>query len=128
MIDLRRIRCAIELNGRMQGMRDYASASGHQICQSAAERMHSVNIDGLNAETRTMLLTETSPFAGNKSSPRIIVGPVVPVPVFSGSTPVILSVPKFHHRRCDVDTEGETGKCQRPRYCVTGRQATGKNE
>ncbi|HAT1515907.1 TPA: hypothetical protein I8W54_004314, partial [Morganella morganii] len=73
MIDLRRIRCGIELNGRMQWYEGLRIRAGGTKYANPLQNECTVNIDGLNAETRTMLLTETSPFAGNKSSPRIVV-------------------------------------------------------
>lgn len=73
MIDLRRIRCGVEVNGRMQwyeGLRIRASGTKYA---NPLQNECTVNIDGLNAETRTMLLTETSPYAGSKTPNRLIV-------------------------------------------------------
>lgn len=73
MIDLRRIRCGIEVNGRMQwyeGMRIRASGTKYA---NPLQNECTVNIDGLNSATRTMLLTETSPFTKSKTPHRLII-------------------------------------------------------
>lgn len=72
MIDLRRVRCAVEVNGRLQwyeGMRMHASGTKYA---NPLQNDCSFRIDGLNTQTRNMLLTETSPFAESKTPHRII--------------------------------------------------------
>lgn len=72
MIDLRRIRIGIEVNERLQwyeGLR--IRANGTKYANSLQNEC-TVNIDGLNADTRNMLLTETSPYAKAKKPHRLI--------------------------------------------------------
>ncbi|CAG9424334.1 hypothetical protein AB7092_08825 [Providencia rettgeri] len=73
MIDLRRIRVGIEVNGRLQwyeGLRIKANGTKYA---NPLQNECTVNIDGLNADTRNMLLTETSPYAKSKTPHRLIV-------------------------------------------------------
>lgn len=73
MIDLRRIRLGIEVNGRLQwyeGLRIRANGTKYA---NPLQNECTVNIDGLNADTRNMLLTETSPYAKSKTPHRLIV-------------------------------------------------------
>jgi hypothetical protein len=72
MIDLRRIRVAVEVNGRIQwyeGMR--VRASGTKYANSLQNEC-TVSIDGLNASTRNRLLTETSPYNKSQQPSRLI--------------------------------------------------------
>ena len=99
MIDLRRIRCAIEVNGRLQwyeGMRMHASGTKYA---NPLQNDCSFSIDGLNTQTRNMLLTETSPFTESKTPHRIILEAGGAVPAYSASLPAILSARKLRHRR-----------------------------
>lgn len=73
MIDLRRIRLGIEVNGRLQwyeGLRIRANGTKYA---NPLQNECTVNIDGLNATTRNMLLTETSPYTQAKKPHRLIV-------------------------------------------------------
>nr|WP_314265588.1 hypothetical protein [uncultured Moellerella sp.] len=73
MIDLRRVRVIIEVNGRMQwyeGMK--ISASGSKYANPLQNDCE-VRIDGLNTDTRNMLLTETSLYSKSKTPHRLIV-------------------------------------------------------
>ncbi|MEY0026206.1 hypothetical protein AB7W40_19680 [Providencia rettgeri] len=72
MIDLRRIRVGIEVNDRLQwyeGLRIRASGTKYA---NPLQNECTVNIDGLNADTRNRLLTETSPYTKNQSPHRLI--------------------------------------------------------
>ncbi len=72
MIDLRRVRLGLEVNGKMnwyEGMRIKASGTKYA---NPLQNECSVTIDGLNAETRDFILTETSPYNGNKQPRRIV--------------------------------------------------------
>ncbi|MBV4413346.1 hypothetical protein J0B02_11020 [Enterobacteriaceae bacterium YMB-R22] len=72
MIDLRRIRVGVEVSGRIQwyeGMRVKASGTKYA---NPLQNECTVSIDGLNATTRNMLLTETSPYNKSKQPSRLI--------------------------------------------------------
>lgn len=72
MIDLRRIRVGIEVSGRIQWYeRMRVKASGTKYANPLQNEC-SVSIDGLNATTRNMLLTETSPYKKTKQPSRLI--------------------------------------------------------
>ena len=73
MIDLRRLRIGIEVDDRMQyyeGLRMRAAGTKYA---NATQNECEVEIDGLRAETRNFLLTETSTFGGNKGKRRLTV-------------------------------------------------------
>lgn len=73
MIDLRRVRIGIEISGQFQfyeNLRIRAKGVKHA---NPLQNECTVSINGLNAETRNYLLTETSPFNENRTAKRITV-------------------------------------------------------
>ncbi|MDR0805940.1 MAG: hypothetical protein LBN41_04220 [Enterobacteriaceae bacterium] len=73
MIDLRRIRLGLEVNGKLnwyEGMRIKASGTKYA---NPLQNECTATIDGLNAETRDYILTETSPYNPGKQPRRMIV-------------------------------------------------------
>lgn len=73
MIDLRRIRVGIEIEGRLQvyeGLRVRATGTKNT---NPLQNECQVTLNGLNARTRNFLLTETSPFNENRVPKRLIV-------------------------------------------------------
>jgi hypothetical protein len=73
MLDLRRIRIGIEVNGRInyyEGLRVKASGTKYA---NPLQNDCTVSITGLKQETRDYLLTETSPFNANRTPKRLIV-------------------------------------------------------
>lgn len=73
MIDQRRIRIGVEINGQFQfyeGLRTRANGVKHS---NALQNECTVSINGLNAATRNYLLTETSPFNDNRTPKRLTV-------------------------------------------------------
>jgi hypothetical protein len=73
MLDLRRIRIGIEINGRVncyEGLRVKASGTKYA---NPLQNDCTVVITGLKQQTRDYLLTETSPFNANRTPKRLIV-------------------------------------------------------
>ncbi|WP_321157710.1 baseplate hub protein [Providencia stuartii] len=73
MIDLRRIRLGIEVNGRLQWYEGLLVRASGTKYANPLQNECTVNIDGLNSATRNMLLTETSPYTKAKKPHRLIV-------------------------------------------------------
>lgn len=75
MIDLRRIRIGIEVNGQINWYEDQnmnVTASGTKYA-NPLQNDCTVLISGLSTQTRDYILTETSPFNSNRTPKRLIV-------------------------------------------------------
>ena len=73
MIDLRRIRVGIEIQGELtlyEGLRIRVSGTKYA---NALQNECTVTINGLNARTRNFLMTETSPFNENRTPKKLTV-------------------------------------------------------
>lgn len=73
MIDLRRVRVTVEINGAAHIYEDLKIRAAGTKFTNPLQNECSVTLTGLNAQTRDFLLTNTSPFNKNKIPSRVIV-------------------------------------------------------
>jgi hypothetical protein len=73
MIDLRRVRVSIEVNGKLHIYEDLKMAAAGTKFTNPLQNECTVVMTGLNSDTRDFLLTATSPYNKDKAPARIIV-------------------------------------------------------